>query len=297
MAVPKKVRDELLVEAQHRCTICSERCFEIHHIVEQSEGGTDDPENLIVLCPNCHQHRYHRCGEFTRDQLRLYKQELKESSEVERRLLQNLEEIRSTIGKKSAHEAEAEIRHELEQASKLIDPDRRPRLAASIEETAKGLAEESLLPEAARKAIELQYEVERQRRKARYPEIKIIGADDDAHCKSDEFPLAYKFVLVLNLAPQGNWCEIFDQHYEISWYNMRRKTRIVGGRLEIIVASTDDLQRHVEWAKDLVKQTNEWVFTKGFMNIDSKINLAKMRSLEEFDAIQSMKDRTRNLKI
>jgi 5-methylcytosine-specific restriction endonuclease McrA len=71
MAIPKAVRDVLLVEARHRCTVCSEKCFEIHHIMEVSEGGTDEPDNLIVLCPNCHQHRYHRSGEFTRDQLRL----------------------------------------------------------------------------------------------------------------------------------------------------------------------------------------------------------------------------------
>ena len=73
MAILKAARDKLLVDARHRCTICAEKCFEIHHIIEQAEGGTDDIENLIVLCPNCHQHRYHRSGEFTRDQLRLYK--------------------------------------------------------------------------------------------------------------------------------------------------------------------------------------------------------------------------------
>lgn len=78
MSIPTKVRDNLLVEARHRCTICSEKCFELHHIIEQAEGGTDGPENLIVLCPNCHQQRYHRSGEFTRDQLRLYKLKLRE---------------------------------------------------------------------------------------------------------------------------------------------------------------------------------------------------------------------------
>jgi hypothetical protein len=93
VAIPKRVRDELLVEARHRCTICAEKCFEIHHIIEQNEGGTDEAENLIVLCPNCHQHRYHRSGEFTRDQLCLYKAKLKEQNEIERRLSLHLEEI------------------------------------------------------------------------------------------------------------------------------------------------------------------------------------------------------------
>lgn len=97
MALNKKLRDALLVEARHRCTVCFEKCFEIHHIVEKSEGGTDDEDNLIVLCPNCHQHRYHRFGELTRDQLRLYKAKLKESNEIERDLRDELEYVRGEM--------------------------------------------------------------------------------------------------------------------------------------------------------------------------------------------------------
>ncbi len=73
MSISQKTRDKLLVEAQHRCTVCYEKCFEVHHIVEQADGGSDDETNLIVMCPNCHQHRYHRNGEFTRPQLLEYK--------------------------------------------------------------------------------------------------------------------------------------------------------------------------------------------------------------------------------
>lgn len=28
---------------------------EIHHIIPVCENGTDEPENLILLCPNCHE--------------------------------------------------------------------------------------------------------------------------------------------------------------------------------------------------------------------------------------------------
>src|SRR5688500_11592909 len=132
MAIPQKTRDALLVEARHRCTICSEKCFELHHIVEQAEGGSDDPDNLIVLCPNCHQHRYHRSGEFTRDQLRLYKKNLKESAEVERRLLQNLEEIRARIGTEPAAAIEASLRAEHVDATSQVTSDRHTRDRASI---------------------------------------------------------------------------------------------------------------------------------------------------------------------
>ena len=37
--------------------------LEIHHIIRQAKDGGDDPDNLIVLCPNCHQRRYHLSGE------------------------------------------------------------------------------------------------------------------------------------------------------------------------------------------------------------------------------------------
>lgn len=52
MAIPKSVRDILLVEAKHRCTICSEKCFEIHHIIEQADGGTDEEDNRSALQEN-----------------------------------------------------------------------------------------------------------------------------------------------------------------------------------------------------------------------------------------------------
>jgi len=297
MSIPQRIRDELLVEAQHRCTICSERCFEIHHIVERADGGTDDPDNLLVLCPNCHQHRYHRHNEFTRDQLLLYKANLKEFAEIERRLLQNLEDLRASIAEKSAAEVEQELKRELDEASCLIDPNRRPRLAASIEETARTLAEAAILPDASRRAIELQYEIKRQRAKAQHREIDILGVDNDAYRKSTEFPSAYEFVLILNDTPQRDWCEVFDREYRDSWYNMKRETSIRGNRLVMIIADSDNLQWHVDWAKGLVKQTNEWIRTHGFRYIDSQIEQAKNRALEEFDAIQSMKDRTRNLKV
>src|SRR5688572_6010744 len=124
MAIPKKVRDELLVEARHRCTICSEPCFEIHHIIEQSEGGSDDQGNLIVLCPNCHQHRLHRSQEFTRDQILIYKAKLKEANEIDRRLLQNLEAIRIRIGTDTIAEVELALRTELSEAVLQVSPTR-----------------------------------------------------------------------------------------------------------------------------------------------------------------------------
>lgn len=297
MAVTKKVRDELLVEAQHRCTICSERCFDIHHIVEQADGGSDETDNLIVLCPNCHQHRLHRHGEFTRDQILLYKAKLKESAEVEKRLLQNLGDIKTTIAEKSAAEVESQLKTALAEAISLIDPTRKPRLAASIQETACDLAEASLMPEAARRAIELQYDVAAQQEKARFPEVSVLGVDEDGWRKSDALGRAYAFVILLDIVPPREWCDVFNQKWRQSFYNMMRETSIRENRVIMIVADSDNLQNHTDWIKRMVRETNEWIRTEGFFRIDIQIGQAKRKALDEFDAIQSMKKRGREIHI
>jgi len=40
---------------ERRCRVCgSDRYVERHHIIPTSVGGTDDPKNIIYLCPTCH---------------------------------------------------------------------------------------------------------------------------------------------------------------------------------------------------------------------------------------------------
>jgi hypothetical protein len=297
MAIANNIRDQLLVESQHRCTICSERCFEIHHILELSEEGTDEPENLIVLCPNCHQHRYHRHKEFTRDQLRLYKKQLQERAEIEKRLLQNLEDIRSTMKDKSAREIKSNLQQELSNAKHLVDQTKMPTFAKSIQQTALEMAKESILPEAARKAIELEHEIERQRIKAQYPEISIVGVDDDAYRKHNKFPRAFEFVILLDKQPNRDWCTVFEDEYRTSFYTMKRETIVSGNRLKMIIADSDNLQRQLDWAKSLVQSTNQRIQNEVSQNIDLQINRNKAAALAEFDAIQSMKERTKNLRI
>ena len=38
------------------CALCgwNELPCEVHHIIAQADGGTDDLDNLIYVCPNCH---------------------------------------------------------------------------------------------------------------------------------------------------------------------------------------------------------------------------------------------------
>lgn len=56
----KEARDSkkiVLERAGDHCEVCSFNCKyipNIHHIVAVEDGGNGAPENLIVLCPNCH---------------------------------------------------------------------------------------------------------------------------------------------------------------------------------------------------------------------------------------------------
>ena len=75
-AIPKAIRDKLLVDAMHRCCLCPEHhdVTDLHHIVPISEGGPNTEDNLMVICPTCHAkiHRFRRSH--TLDQLRMYKE-------------------------------------------------------------------------------------------------------------------------------------------------------------------------------------------------------------------------------
>ena len=297
MAIAKAVRDRLLVEARHRCTICAEKCFEIHHIIEQAEGGTDDSENLIVLCPNCHQHRYHRSGEFTRDQLYLYKKGLRESNEIEKRVLQNLEEIRQALATSTPEDAERKLKVELQEAATLVSPDRAPGIHASVQQTSEWLAERDLIRGGARRAIEIEWEVRKEQEKSKYPALKIARVDDSAFQKAPDFPAAYYLVFFLDKVPHHDWVEVFMAEWEMSFYNMKRKTHIERDRIIMVVADSDNLQGHADHAKRLVEATNNRIHTFVFQQIDQMCEQQKREALRQFDAIQSMKARTKDIRL
>jgi hypothetical protein len=69
-----KTRTTILTEAGYRCAVPTCRgllAMDLHHMHEVSEGGGDDPSNLIALCPTCHA-LYHR-GTISRDSIYSYK--------------------------------------------------------------------------------------------------------------------------------------------------------------------------------------------------------------------------------
>jgi hypothetical protein len=64
----------VLTEAGYRCAVPTCRdilALDLHHMYQVSEGGGDDPENLIALCPSCHA-KYHR-GYIPADAIYAYK--------------------------------------------------------------------------------------------------------------------------------------------------------------------------------------------------------------------------------
>ncbi|MCL4502903.1 MAG: HNH endonuclease [Deltaproteobacteria bacterium] len=54
----KDYRDEIIRRDNLTCQICGQKKrknnLEVHHIIPQSKGGSDDPTNLITLCKFCH---------------------------------------------------------------------------------------------------------------------------------------------------------------------------------------------------------------------------------------------------
>lgn len=55
----RRLRDEVLREAEHMCVPCRREgrlalAREVHHIIARADGGTDDKTNLEARCTDCH---------------------------------------------------------------------------------------------------------------------------------------------------------------------------------------------------------------------------------------------------
>lgn len=72
--LPLKTKVLVLTESGYRCAVPTCRnilALDMHHIWEVSAGGSDNPANLIALCPTCHV-LYHR-GTIREESIYLYK--------------------------------------------------------------------------------------------------------------------------------------------------------------------------------------------------------------------------------
>lgn len=56
-SIPQKIKKLIWQESHNMCAFCDNRdvdVLEIHHIIDWAKGGTDEFENLILVCSNCH---------------------------------------------------------------------------------------------------------------------------------------------------------------------------------------------------------------------------------------------------
>lgn len=54
-SIPNTTRKAVYKRDGYRCALCdSTRGLQIHHVMKRSQGGTNDPMNLITLCMYCH---------------------------------------------------------------------------------------------------------------------------------------------------------------------------------------------------------------------------------------------------
>ena len=59
--ISKATRRKLETVWKNQCAICGNKDFlEVHHINPKTSGGTDDYDNLILLCACCHSAIHHR---------------------------------------------------------------------------------------------------------------------------------------------------------------------------------------------------------------------------------------------
>jgi hypothetical protein len=73
-AIPVDIKLAVLHQAGYKCgnPVCRTLVtLDIHHLAPVSKGGKNDPDNLLVLCPNCH--RLHHHGEIPLASLRAWK--------------------------------------------------------------------------------------------------------------------------------------------------------------------------------------------------------------------------------
>jgi len=67
--IPPRVRREVLARDRHRCRRkgCGHtRFLDIHHLTPRTRGGSNDPANLVTLCPACHRLAHRRGMDLTR---------------------------------------------------------------------------------------------------------------------------------------------------------------------------------------------------------------------------------------
>ncbi len=90
MGFKQEEAEKLLADTGRKCCICGRlHGVQLHHIRPREEGGSDNIDNAIPLCPNCHDevHSHHASGRVTRgytsQELKLHRKRTIEQSKKE----------------------------------------------------------------------------------------------------------------------------------------------------------------------------------------------------------------------
>lgn len=87
--------------------------------------------------------------------------------------------------------------------------------------------------------------------------VDITKIDTETVEVDPSFFGAYAFYIKLSARPDPRWVRIFNFEWERSKYLMKREIRVVADRLRLISGADDNIQKHVDFAKMLVKKTNQ----------------------------------------
>jgi hypothetical protein len=82
MSFPSDVKEQALVASGRHCSLCHKFCglkIELHHVIQEAEGGTDTFDNCIPLCFECHgdmrsyDHKHPKGIKYTPNELRKHR--------------------------------------------------------------------------------------------------------------------------------------------------------------------------------------------------------------------------------
>jgi 5-methylcytosine-specific restriction endonuclease McrA len=54
------MKKKIAASQEWKCGSCKsllDETYEVDHKLALFQGGTNEPENLVALCPNCHRHK------------------------------------------------------------------------------------------------------------------------------------------------------------------------------------------------------------------------------------------------
>ncbi|PIR43382.1 hypothetical protein COV24_02975 [candidate division WWE3 bacterium CG10_big_fil_rev_8_21_14_0_10_32_10] len=84
MSFTRSDKDKLLAQTRRRCCICYKFCgvkIEVHHIIQEADGGENSLDNAIPVCFECHAEinhynpRHPKGNKFTPEELKLHKKQ------------------------------------------------------------------------------------------------------------------------------------------------------------------------------------------------------------------------------